>query len=121
MYLTAIFISFLFQKLFSRDKVRKIGIFIIIGLVLEGGHFDGLRLSEASHDSSTFTSCPVATFAWIPKTEANYYRENEVINLPLYHTSDREKILASVDVPAAGGDENKWLKAGIVLYINVPG
>ena len=92
----------------------------LLGLVLEGGHFDGLRLSEASHDSPSFTSCPVATFAWIPKTDANYYRENEVINLPLYHTSDREKILAFVDVPAAGGDENKWLKAGIVLYINIP-
>ena len=91
----------------------------ITGLVLEGGHFDGLRLTEASHDSPTFTTCPVGTFAWIPKTDANYYRENEVINLPLYHTCDREKILAFVDVPAAGGDENKWLKAGIVLYINV--
>ena len=89
------------------------------GLVLEGGYFDGLRLSEVSHDSPTFTTCPVGTFAWIPKTEASYYRENEVINLPLYHTSHREKILSYVDVPAAGGDENKWLKAGVVLYINV--
>ena len=89
-------------------------------MVLEGGHFDGLRLTEAAHDSPTITTCPVCTFAWIPKTDANYYRENDVINLPLYLTGDREKILAFVDVPASGGDENKWLKAGIVLYINVP-
>ena len=34
---------------------------------------------------------------------------------------DREKILSFVDVPAAGGDKNKWLKAGIVLYVNIPG
>ena len=87
---------------------------------MEGGHFDGLRLSEASHDSPTFTACPVCTLAWLPKTQENYYSENEVIHLPLYHTNDREKILAFVDVPASGGDENKWLKAGIVLYINIP-
>ena len=93
---------------------------MISGLVLEGGHFDGLRLSEASQDSPTFNQCPIVTLAWIPKTDSNYYRENEVINLRLYHTSYREKILAFVDVPAAGGDENKWLKAGIVLYINIP-
>ena len=91
----------------------------VTGLVLEGGHFDGLRLTEASHHSPTFNATPICTMAWVPKQESGQYRDSEAIKLPMYHTSQREKILAFLDVPGGGGDQtNKWLQAGIVLFLD---
>ena len=62
-------------------------------------------------------SAPACTFAWIPKSNSDQYRSNEAINLPLYHTNMRDKILTFVQVPS-GGDENKWLQAGAVLFLD---
>ena len=31
-------------------------------------------------------------------------------------TYDREKLLAMVDLPS-GGEENKWLQSGVVLFL----
>ena len=64
-----------------------------------------------------YFSAPPCTFAWIPKSNPDQYRSNEAINLPLYHTNMRDKILTFVQVPS-GGDENKWLQAGAVLFLD---
>ena len=64
-----------------------------------------------------FSTAPPCTFAWIPKSNPDQYRLNEAINLPLYNTNMRDKILNFVQVPS-GGDENKWLQSGAVLFLD---
>ena len=77
-------------------------------------------MSYSLYSTPVEKKCSTKWRVFYTSTPSLIRRENEVIHLPLYHTNDREKILAFVDVPASGGDENKWLKAGIVLYINIP-
>ncbi len=89
----------------------------ISGIMIEGASFDGVRLSDAMRESPTYAVAPTCTIAWIPETNQNHYRPNEAIRLPLYNTNEREKILAFVDVPS-GGEENKWLQAGVVLFLD---
>ena len=55
--------------------------------------------------------------AWIQKSSQDHYRPNEAIKLPLYHTNLRDKILTFVQVPS-GGEDNKWLQAGTVLFLD---
>jgi len=38
------------------------------------------------------------------------------MSVPLYWTRDRERLLAMVDLPS-GGEEYKWLKSGVVLFL----
>ena len=89
----------------------------ITGIKIEGAVFDGVKLSESEWNSSTYSTAPACTFAWIPKSSPDQYRPNEAISLPLYHTNMRDKILTFVQVPS-GGDENKWLQAGAVLFLD---
>ena len=71
-------------------------------------------LSKTCWDTLYFT---FIFSAWIPKSSQDHYRTNEAIKLPLYHTNLRDKILTFVQVPS-GGEENKWLQAGTVLFLD---
>ena len=87
--------------------------------MLEGAGFDGVRLTASGHDAPPVTLAPVCTLAWIPDKSADHHYggRGEVIRLPLYYSSEREKIVAHLDLPS-GGDNDKWLQAGAVLFIN---
>ena len=87
------------------------------GLMLEGAQFDGVRLSASSHDAPTVTMAPVCTVAWIPTAKKQNPVGKDIIKLPLYYSSEREKIVADLELPS-GGDHDKWLQAGAVLFIN---
>ena len=89
----------------------------ITGIRMEGATFDGIKLSDCSWDSPSAASAPPCTMAWIPDTSPDHYRLNEAIRLPLYNTNLRDKILTFLQVPS-GGEENKWLQAGTVLYLD---
>lgn len=89
----------------------------VSGIKIEGAVFDGVKLTESQWDSPTYSAAPSCTFAWIPKTSQDHYRQNEAMKLPLYNTNMRDKILTFVQVPS-GGEDNKWLKAGTVLFLD---
>ena len=89
----------------------------ITGIRIEGAIFDGIKLADCSWDSPTISMAPACTLAWIPDTSADHYRLNEAIKLPLYNTNLRDKILTFLQVPS-GGEENKWLQAGSVLFLD---
>ena len=41
---------------------------------------------------------------------------SEAIRVPLYWSRERERVLAQIDLPS-GGEESKWLQAGVVLFL----
>ena len=100
----------------SKGGVTGAKVSIKVGsLQLEGANFDGIRLSDSSHDSPSIQAAPVCTFAWVPDT-AQAAHSGEMMSVPMYWTRDREKLLAMVDLPS-GGEENKWLQSGVVLFL----
>jgi dynein heavy chain 2 len=107
-----------FSNSWSRGGVANAKIPVkVTGIMIEGAVFDGVRMSECAWDSPTYSAAPTSTFAWIPKSNSDHYRPNEAIRLPLYNTNERDKILTFVHVPS-GGEENKWLQAGAVLFLD---
>ena len=99
----------------SKGGVSGAKVSIKVGsLQLEGANFDGVRMSDSGHDSPSIQSAPICTLAWIPDTQTQH--TGEMMNVPLYWTRERERQLASVELPS-GGEENKWLQAGVVLFL----
>ena len=99
----------------SRGGVSGAKVSIKVGsLQLEGANFDGVRLTDSGHDSPSIQAAPVCTFAWVPENDSQH--TGEMMSVPLYWTRDRERLLAMVDLPS-GGEEYKWLKSGVVLFL----
>ena len=86
----------------------------VSGLQVEGAGFDGVRLTENSHDSPSIQAAPVCVLAWIPDSGSSGSAES--LAVPLYWTRERERLLAMVEVPG-GREEDGWLQAGLVLTI----
>ncbi|TRY75069.1 hypothetical protein TCAL_08574 [Tigriopus californicus] len=107
-----------FVNTWSRNGINNAKLPIQIGgVMIEGASFDGSKLVMSSHDAPTFSMVPPVTVGWVPESSPNSYHENEAIRLPLYYSSEREKIVSYMDVPS-GGDNHKWLQAGTVLFLN---
>ena len=99
----------------SRGGVSGAKVSIKVGsLQLEGATFDGVRLTDSGHDSASIQSAPVCSMAWVPDTQSLH--SGDMMSVPLYWTRDRERQLAMVDLPS-GGEENKWLQSGVVLFL----
>ena len=46
----------------------------------------------------------------------NTYSENEVISLPIYTSSERDRIVARLDV-RCGDNQSQWLQCGAALFL----
>ncbi|KFM70535.1 Cytoplasmic dynein 2 heavy chain 1, partial [Stegodyphus mimosarum] len=88
----------------------------ITGIYLEGCLFDEHQLSDCHHDSPVVSLVPPFTAAWIPKDSPAPYREDEVLSLPIYFTSDRERIVTCIHLPC-GGNHDHWIQAGTALFL----
>ncbi|KAK3100036.1 hypothetical protein FSP39_013759 [Pinctada imbricata] len=86
------------------------------GLQLEGCSFDGSRLSENQRDSPSVSAIPPCVVAWIPKESPDPYGMEEVISIPIYTSSDRDRIVTRLDVPC-GGSQGLWLQCGAALFL----
>ena len=101
----------------SRGGVSGAKLSVKVGsLQLEGANFDGVRLSDSSHDSPSISGAPVCTFAWLPDTDTASQQGGDMMRVPLYWTRHRNRQLAQINLPT-GGDQTKWLQAGVVLFL----
>jgi dynein heavy chain 2 len=86
------------------------------GLQLEGCTFDGNRFLENERNSPTISSLPACTFAWVPKDAPENYPSSDCIWLPVYYSSERERIITMLAVPC-GGNQAKWIQCGAALFL----
>ncbi|CAH1776602.1 unnamed protein product [Owenia fusiformis] len=86
------------------------------GLQLEGCTFDGTRLSENQRDSPSVSAVPDCVVAWIPKDVPDPYDMNDVISLPIYYSTERDRIVARINVPC-GGNIDQWLQCGAAMFL----
>jgi dynein heavy chain 2 len=85
-------------------------------LQLEGCSFDGSRLSENLRDSPTVSEIPPCVIAWISKDSPNIYGEKDAISIPLYYSSDRDRLITRMDIPCSGS-QSQWLQCGAALFL----
>ncbi|NXK72907.1 DYHC2 protein, partial [Amazona guildingii] len=88
----------------------------ISGLQLEGCSFDGNRLSENLHDSPSVSSVLPCYMAWIPQDAYGPYSPEECISLPVYTSVERDRVVANIDVPC-GGNQDQWIQCGAALFL----
>ncbi|XP_073719558.1 cytoplasmic dynein 2 heavy chain 1 [Misgurnus anguillicaudatus] len=88
------------------------------GLQLEGCSFDGHRLAESQHDSPSVSAVPACYMAWIPQTAVGSYSPDECISLPVYSSSERQRVVTSVQLPCAGAHDT-WIQSGAALFLKL--
>jgi len=71
-------------------------------LQLEGFSFQGGRLLENQLNSPSVVAMPTCLVAWVNKDTPPPYPEAECVLLPIYSSSDRDKLVACLDVPCGG-------------------
>ncbi|GLI62890.1 cytoplasmic dynein 1b heavy chain [Volvox africanus] len=88
------------------------------GMIIQGATFDGSRLSTVAADAPTFRVVPPMCLAWVPKDAP--YAYSSYMEAPLYMTSERSKLLARVQLPVSGPEEqDSWVLAGLALFLSV--
>ncbi|KAJ3070332.1 Cytoplasmic dynein 2 heavy chain 1 [Podochytrium sp. JEL0797] len=105
-------------SLFSSWKKNELGQaalpIAVEGLLLQGCNLDGARLIEASAEDPSFAAVPVAYLAWMPKT----FILSSRIDVPLYVSPTREKLVGTLQVPCNPEDESTWVLAGVAFFLN---
>ncbi|XP_034521541.1 LOW QUALITY PROTEIN: cytoplasmic dynein 2 heavy chain 1 [Ailuropoda melanoleuca] len=86
------------------------------GLFLEGCSFDGSQLSENHHDSPSVCPVPPCCVGWVPQGAYGPYSPNECISLPVYTSAERDRVVANIDVPC-GGNQDQWIQCGAALFL----
>ncbi|XP_077915202.1 cytoplasmic dynein 2 heavy chain 1 isoform X5 [Halichoerus grypus] len=86
------------------------------GLLLEGCSFDGSRLLENHHDSPSVSPVLPCYVGWIPQGAYGPYSPDECISLPVYTSSERDRVVANIDVPC-GGNQDQWIQCGAALFL----
>ena len=87
------------------------------GLMVEGATFDGSSLRETAFNSPPEASVPPVCVAWLPKDSQDAYSADESVWVPVYFSSERERVVVSLRVPCAKTDANKWLIAAVAFFL----
>ena len=96
----------------SKSSVRVTGIWV------EGALMDGMgNLSEALSNSPSINPAPPCTLAWVPIDKKDS-RGAANMSIPLYLNAHREKVLAFLEIAVSSVNENKWLQAGVVSFLD---
>ncbi|KAI8844037.1 dynein heavy chain and region D6 of dynein motor-domain-containing protein [Chytriomyces cf. hyalinus JEL632] len=83
------------------------------GLLLQGCTMDGSRLIEATAEDASFAAVPTVYIAWMPK---NFVLPSRM-DIPLYVTPSREKIVGTLQVPCNEEEETRWTLAGVAFFL----
>eukprot|EP00798_Chlamydomonas_sp_ICE-L_P023166 gene23167-30374_t len=90
---------------------------LVGGLLIQGANFDGARMGPLAADSPTSKVVPAMSLAWIPK-DSPYPYGSAYMDVPLYTTQDRSKVLTQVQMPVASQEEaGQWILSGIAMFM----
>lgn len=104
---------------FEQGKVNLQTGVALEGLWLQGCEFDGVKLvdiKESSGNSAELIHLPICNIAWIKREDQEPYSQGTV-NVPVYHSLDREKLLCTFNVPNQGEDHRRII-GGVALFLN---
>ncbi|CAM9367763.1 unnamed protein product [Discosporangium mesarthrocarpum] len=86
------------------------------GLRLQGAAFSGGTLHQQSPNDPEVAGVPDLTLAYVPKVQPNPYQAGQAIDIPLYFSLDRERLLVEVSMPTKE-PRDTWILAGVALFL----
>ena len=86
------------------------------GLWLQGCAFQGSRLTDIQGQANEIASLPTCHLAWISMNEADPYPSG-VVDTPLYHNMDREKLLCTLKIFNQGEAQQRII-SGVAMFLN---
>nr|ADI46936.1 DHC1bm [Volvox carteri f. nagariensis] len=101
-----------------RSTVGAAPMVLLGGIMLQGATFDGSRLSPVTAEAPAFRAVPPMYLVWLQKDAP--YTYDSYMEAPLYMTTERTKLLARVQLPVSGPEEqDSWVMAGMALFLSV--
>jgi dynein heavy chain 2 len=88
----------------------------VAGLGIQGCTFDGARLHEADRSTPTLVPLAAVRVGFVQRQHAPHPNSDQLLELPLYASPSREKVVARMQVPC-GGNQAKWVLAGVALFL----
>lgn len=87
------------------------------GLLVQGALFDGRRLNPVTRESPSYSVLPPCYVAWLPRELPHPVTPH--INVPLYINTQREKLLAEIQLPLAdAASRDMWLLMGLATFVS---
>lgn len=88
------------------------------GLQLQGAAFDGSRFGELTADAPISRTVPAMGLVWLPSGSQLPYG-NAYMDVPIYCTQDRSKVLTEVQMPVGSNEEvQQWTLRGLALFLS---
>merc|ERR1712224_1154444 len=87
-------------------------------LLLQGCSFENGRLIDNnSEENKEFSNLPPIYIAYIPKDAQEPYSNMKKLDVPVYHTFEREKLICFLGLPYEG-DKNKLIIKGTAIALS---
>jgi hypothetical protein len=74
------------------------------------------EIRDTSGNTSELIHLPICNIAWIKREDPEPYSSGTV-NVPVYHSLDREKLLCTFNMPNQGEDWKRVI-GGVALFLN---
>ena len=105
------------RSLFGDDLDNSVMPVHLVGLMLQGAAFSGKRLESAEADAPELVPISKCTIAFDDTSkEKSEGRSSRGLNIPVYFSTSRERLLTDVVVPVTG-DPDDWVVGGVALFL----
>lgn len=102
---------------FNNASQAKEGTIILDGLWLQGSGFQSGQLTEVRGQQSEIIQLPACAITWIPKSDPEPAPADKTVEIPVYHTLDREKLLCTFKMLNTGSSAERII-SGVALFLN---
>lgn len=83
-------------------------------LLLQGAAFTNGQLSSLSAQSPLLQALPLCYIAFVDAAQPDPY--NDAVQLPLYESTTRDKVVSELKLPCSG-DARQWILAGAAIFL----
>ena len=90
----------------------------VSGLILQGATFHTGAMKESSPDANEMCPAPNVCIGFTTRDADEMYPEEKSVSLPVYLTPTREEFLLGLQMPIDDGDQERWIQAGVALFLN---
>ena len=86
-------------------------------LLLQGADFQGGELQETAPEGSEIVQAPSVTIGFVSKDEQDPYSKERSIGVPTYFSNTREEFLMELAMPCGPDEQDRWVLAGVALFL----
>ena len=87
-------------------------------LLLQGASFHSGTLQESASEANELTPAPNVCIGFVAKDAPEPYNKSQAIGIPVFLNTSREEFLMELQMPTPGGDQGRWVLAGVALFLS---